>query len=243
MNRLRLLLGLAVLGGLAIHVVLLLAPWKERDLPAEDPDSLGVLYFPRNGAADPSLREQATLFDSAPLFMPTRWNSASRYGNVTSLREATDLFIPYPARVRLPADPPALFPRSVPDPSGLSPASGEDPEGIPDWLLARYGREPARPLPAVEPSGPVRIDRLSGPSTLPRQYVPLPADLAMSSPRELWQPAVFHLHLHHGSVVGRAVRRESSGFPEWDGALARYFSSPSFAGKLPDGYYRILVFP
>jgi hypothetical protein len=243
MSRLRFLAFCTILGGLAIHLLLLLAPWKEGDIPAAGPDALGVLFFPRDGATDPVLREQATLLDSAPLFMPTRWNSASQYGEVTSLREATDLFAPYPTRVRLPSDPPPLLESGFPDHGDPSLASGDATIKMPAWLLAQYRTRPSRPLAPADKPGSVQVTRLADSPSWPQRLFFLPGDLASAAPAELWQPAVLHLHLHHGRVVGRAIPRESSGFPAWDRVLARYFSDPPFTRKLPDGYYQIRVFP
>ncbi|NBD37336.1 MAG: hypothetical protein GVY10_02055 [Verrucomicrobia bacterium] len=243
MSRLRFLAFCTILGGLAIHLLLLLAPWKEGDFPAIGPDAPGVLYFAKDGTTDPALREQAALLDSAPLFMPTRWNSASHYGEVISLREATDLFAPYPARVRLPAEPPPLLESSIPDHDDPSRASEDGKMKIPAWLLAQYRKQPTRSLSPADRPGSVQVTRLSDSPPSPPRLFFLSRDLASAAPAALWQPPVLHLHLHYGGIVGRAVLRESSGFPAWDRVLAGYFSAPSFTRKLPDGYYQIRVFP
>ena len=64
---------------------------------------------------DPVLREQALLRDSAPVFMPTRWNLASEMTGVASLRESTEVFAPFPPRISLPeAVPDILIPEPPP---------------------------------------------------------------------------------------------------------------------------------
>ena len=242
MNGLRLLALCAVLGGLGIHVLLLFAPWRERPVSRESAKALEIRYFPENSpGSDQALRQHAVLFDSAPLFMPTRWNSANRFTSVPTLREATDFFILYPARVRLSPEAPTVFDTEASLPS--TPPGFTELNILPPWLLAQYGQKPLRGVDVAGGQGTVRLQRLSGSGDSSAYELLLPEDILALAPTELWQTATFYLQLHHGLASGRAILGQSSGFPAWDQTLAAYFSSARFARRMPNGYFQIRVYP
>lgn len=188
-------------------------------------------------------REQAALLDSAPLFMPTRWNQASELDEVASLREATEVFGPYPAAAELPEN---LV--SFEQEGDLEKLPGE---GLPDLpaapesglVLAVLGRREAS-LPEVEALSPsASVMGLSGEGLGQEERLSLPEGLWEAQPEELWSPAVFYFHLRYGAPVGVPTLAGSSGYPEWDQQLREYLGQTEFLRHWPDGYYRVRIYP
>lgn len=189
--------------------------------------------------SDPVLQEKALLFDSAPLFMPTRWNLGSEMGSVASLREATEVFALFPPQLSLPADPPNL--QSTRNADRITPRF-ELPEG-PSFALAPFGRlSPADQggFPAPMTVEARRIDQGQAETVV---RVPVPDRFAPEAPSSLWTPAKLHLHLVEGRPLGRPVVASSSGFTDWDELLQRYLESLEFYKHLRNGYYRVTVNP
>ena len=203
------------------------------------PPQAPVLFAGRPAdSATVALQDQAELLDSAPLFMPTRWNSASRMDEVASLREATEIFQPFAARLRLPTV------RLDLSPSLLPPQGNQSflPSG-PAFLLSGFGQGP-RSFPEVAQSAPAfRVERLVNGSVGEVFTTELPGSLAAQSPPVLWSPVQVFLHVAGGRPAGPAFLAESSGFAEWDESLQSFATSLAFYGRLGDGYYRLSVLP
>lgn len=187
---------------------------------------------------DPVLREQVLLRDSAPVFMPTRWNLASEMTGVASLRESTEVFAPFPARINLPG--------TVPD--SLDP---EPPPSLSRYLLpenARFylsllGRNET-PSGEIKASRPVlRAERMGAEVPARPESRPLPVSLEALRPAALWNPARLFLQVQNGKVVGVPLIARSTGFTEWDQALQAHVGSLEFYARLEDGYYRITAYP
>ena len=231
----------SIIGGILIHLaVFLVIRIEGPGDPAHRDEPPPVRYVGSPGGRDsPVLQQQAALFDSAPLFMPTQWNLVSEMSDVASLREATEIFGRFPPALRLPAyEPPLPGPGSVQEiiPGPLL------PDG-PRFYLARFGREASSPVYAASEGPGVRVEKLSGPQRGHLQGSPLPEPLSALAPSAFWGPARFYLHLSGGIPVGRALLIQSSGFPEWDEALHSFLGSLAFYRLLDDGYYRLSVFP
>lgn len=188
-------------------------------------------------------REQAVLLDSAPLFMPTPWNQASNLDEVASLREATEVFSPYPAAAKLPGDL-VSFERDddleeVMD-GGVPGLLGAPDSGL---VLAVLGREDA-PLPEAEAVLPsALVLGLSGEGAGHLERISLSEALSAKQPEELWSLASFYLQVRYGSPVGVPTLAGSSGYPQWDQQLRDYLGEPRFWHRWPDGYYRVQIYP
>ncbi len=230
---------LSVIGGVVVHLMVLLVIQIQGPAPrTQYPQQAPVNYIGKvSDDSGPALFESAALNDSAPLFMPTRWNLVSEMSGVASLKEATEIFQPFPAALRLNSaspDPP------VDQAAALTVTSPELPSG-PAFVLARYGRT-ASTIPSLQSRGP--SFSLSGtglPETASDRA--LPENLRSAAPNSLWSPVQVFLQLENGIPVGLPLVGRSSGFRDWDQALQRHFAALGFYRRLEDGYYQIWVYP
>lgn len=232
---------IAILGGIFAHVgIFLVLQIEAPEAPSGNRDDSGIRYLGDLGVrSDPVLSQQALLLDSAPLFMPTQWNLASRMEEVASLREATEVFSPFTPLLALP--------RAHPEPEMLQlgskpPVERLIPEG-PAFVLARLGRspvpDPADPWPAS--AFDVVLLGEDGPATM--SPIPIPGSLKGGAPKSLWTPAQLFFQMVNGQPAGLPILAKSSGFPEWDRRLQAHIHSPAFYRYLEDGYFRITVHP
>jgi hypothetical protein len=232
---------ISIVGGILAHLsVFLFVHIEVPTIPAEPVDMVSVQYVGDLGIrANPALREQALLLDSAPLFMPTRSNLVSQMDDVASLREATEVFSPYPPSLTLPESSPGSFPIVSND--GLF--SNAFLPGGPTFFLSRFGREPAEPLSGLASEPSVQPQRLGGMVNRTLRSTALPDALRRRSPKTLWAPLNIYLHLVNGMPLGQAVIAESSGFSDWDQAVQDFVGSLDYYRSLKSGYYRITVYP
>jgi hypothetical protein len=220
-KKLRTIAFLSIAGGVLAHlVVFTLIRIEGPGQPAPFPKPAPIRHLGNFDQALPStIIEQASLFDSAPLFMPTRWNRASRMSEVASLREA-----PNPSTAPAVAAPEVL------------------PDG-PAFMLAQLGRVAESPLLAESP-GPAVVVQTMGPKrSTGRPVGLLPPDLTVQAPAALWNPAGFHLLVREGVPAGSPFLVQTSGFSDWDDLVREFVASLEFYRTLQDGYYLITVFP
>ncbi|MFO7726240.1 MAG: hypothetical protein R6V45_11890 [Oceanipulchritudo sp.] len=231
---------LTVVLGLVAHVGVFFFFRIERPSVPESAAEPTVMEFvgDLDRGRDPVLREQALLRDSAPVFMPTRWNLASEMAGVASLRESTEVFASFPAHIRLPDEvPESLDPD--PEPFLFSQLLPEDPQ----FYLSLLGRNEAI-SGGGSPSRPSwKAERIGRDAVVVKEDNPLPAVLEAVRPEALWNPAQFFLQIHEGKAVGVPLIARSTGFTEWDQALQDYAGSLEFYARLEDGYYRITIYP
>jgi hypothetical protein len=242
MRRLGPLAMLAILGGFVVHVAVFYVLRVEVPSPPTAPlETFRVQYLGDPGLdADPILRDQALLHDSAPLFMPTKWNLASQMADVASLQQATAVFDRFPPVLSLNDTPPSLQEEGV-DPNlsltSLIPGSGM-------FVLSRLGREPVEELPGPDSGSTVqayRLDRWSGEGA--RHSASLPPALLSEAPKALWTPVRLYLHIARGKPFGIPRIEASSGFSDWDQALKEHVGSLQFYRNLGNGYFLVVVYP
>lgn len=230
---------LSITGGVIAHLAILTILRIQDPLLREPfPEQAPVLFVGEQPeGASISLQQQASLLDSAPLFMPTRWNASSRMENVASLREATEIFQPFAPELRLPAVQLELAASLLPSSPSIA-----FPEG-PGFLLAGFGQE--RSLLQLEgEAGPAyQVQPVSGSTLGEARTGGLPSALAAQAPPALWSPVLIFLQIIDGRPAGPAFVAESSGFAEWDEAVQDFANSLAFYGPLGDGYYRLSIVP
>ena len=241
MKRLKATAFASILGGILIHLAVLTV------IRIEGPAERSPFQIPApvqyvgnlSSETPPAILEQAALFDSAPLFMPTRWNLASEVSEVASLREATEIFDRYSPQLLIseavpsyPEDPDtAIKSRNVAFPSG------------PAFILSRFGRYP-QSFPASESAGAsFLLTRLDESKVNPLLAPELPASMKALAPPTLWTPVQFYLQISEGMPAGLPLLAQSSGFADWDKVLQTFIGSLSFYRKLGDGYYHLMVYP
>lgn len=240
MKSLKTIAFLSIIGGVLAHLaVFTVIRIQGPAQPEPYPDPAPIRFLGNfDQLAAPAILEQAALFDSAPLFMPTRWNRVSQMSEVASLREATEIFPPFPEDLllsRFEPSPPAASAELGPRPLDLL------PDG-PGFILSSLGRKPTLTVPASSPGPAIRLQRLDREvSGLPAER--LPRALGDLAPSALWSPTRFHVLISEGMPVGPPFLTRSSGFPDWDVTLYRFIGSLEFYRSLDDGYYLLTVFP
>jgi hypothetical protein len=233
---------LAILGGFVVHVAVFYILRVEVPAPLPAPlASFRVHYLGDPGIdADPVLRDQASLHDSAPLFMPTKWNLASQMADVASLQQATAVFDRFPPVLSLNDAPPSLKEDGI-DPNNTFASLFSDSGS---FVLYRLGREPVEELPGPD-SGPTvqayRLDRWSGEHV--GHSTTLPPALLSAAPKALWTPVRLYLHISRGKPFGIPRIEASSGFTDWDQALKEHVGSLQFYRNLGNGYFLVVVYP
>ena len=231
----------SIIGGTLVHLAIFTVIQIESPVQKDSfTDTSEVRYVGNlNREASPEILEQAALFDSAPLFMPTRWNPVSQMSDVASLKEATEIFDRYAFQLSLPGFAPAF-----PDQRSQSGESvQEDLPGGPAFVLSRFGRQPASAANAVSRGPSVQLNQLDDTAKGAVSGPELPAPLQALAPPALWTPAQFYLQISEGIPAGLPLLAQSSGFADWDQALQGFFSSLGFYRQLDDGYYHLLVYP
>lgn len=242
MKRIYTIATLSILGGLLLHLAVFMVirvegPVSRDPFPRQAPIRfVGDL----DGDAAPAVLEQAALNDSAPLFMPTRWNLVSEVSEVASLKEATEIFQTFPAHLQLLETRPTSLDldQSLPGTAGF-----RLPEGS-AFVLARYGRGEGSVSLPVSIGATYAVTRID----VPRAEVSsvgagLSPQIGQSAPPSLWNPVQIFLQLNGGMPVGVPMVGQSSGFAAWDATLQDYFSSLEFYVTRSDGYYQIWVYP
>ncbi len=231
----------SMLGGLLVHMMVLLVIKVEMPAPkrpAARPAAVKYIGDLVEAGSGPVI-EQADLSDSAPLFMPTSWNSASNLTQVASLQSATRIFEPFPPELALTGTSPVM-------PSAAVNAGSGQPLRLPTgpaFYMARFGREVPRQITAVSPGPTLRIANIQSGGQDSADGDVVPVTLAETAPQSLWNPVKMFLQIQNGIPVGLPLLSQSSGFADWDAALQRYFASLEFYRQLDDGYFQIWVYP
>jgi hypothetical protein len=189
--------------------------------------------------ADPLLKEEATLRDPTPLFLPTRWNASESTQATNPRREFAGSFQGYepymtfpeaelnlvlPAVTRVPAQPADAFAAEKPS----QPYSGL---GQTDWQATPLAARGAFIAVVAADSGrPVAL-------TAPEPEAHPPGDAS-------WQPLEFLVAVDPQGIVGPPVLTASSGAAAVDGYFANYLVSILRIGeRVGPGFYRISIGP
>ncbi len=231
----------AILGGAGVHalaVVLVRVPDPAASAPAT---AAAFVRWTEDAGEDARVREQALLFDSAPLFVPTVWNSASAIDGVASLEEQAELYGVFSPRLRI---------DEAEAPTGEIAARFRPPavDVLRDVRLLRgtegFGKGGARMGAAPDPR-PVRmlVEPLAGGGETGVLRLEVPEDVAAAIPGGLWETPVFFVDAALTGVLGTPVMARSSGIPELDAGLRRHLGGAEFARRLETGYYRVTLVP
>lgn len=177
--------------------------------------------------------DTALLFDAEPLFLPTQWNSASDLSKIARLRDATELFPPFAARVgKVSMD---LFPEGsfAPDDWAFLPDSAQP---------FRHFLKAASVVTANETIAGVSVRIVSVPglgNPIELNEV-LQVDLKLAPPT-LWNPLEYVLVIDPKLGTEMPLKLTSSGSVDWDNLLTKALSENPFLEQLPYGYYRVFV--
>lgn len=236
------LLRVALLLGILAHFLgFLIFKIASDPLPTREEDPAFITLVSTEGEAEASeLVEQASLFDSAPLFVPGEWSSAAQ---VFSSRSVPDWrnFADFEPSIEL---------MDKVRPTGLSlagVAQVKQPSDLLDlrfWdLLSNFGQLETT-VEAFEDSGSVaQVTVMTGHSADSfDNNIRLEVDVA---PEELaTRPVVLMVNMSApGFPIGAPLLEQSSGSDAWDAAVLEWLSRPSTLAQLPAGFLELRVVP
>ncbi len=232
------LFGIVVAIGVGAHVLFFwIASVPLGSGPSEIVSEPWIAWAGEPQEAESALvRDQVVLLDAEPLFVPTRWNSASALNEIARLRDETELFAAFPPRVGAVDQIWRPAPVVAPDTS-LVPAEDETTLNT----FSSIGRE-AVAVNVLEPR-PVlmEVTAFGAEGEEPFQSRVGPAD--RPAPANLWTPVEFLLVVDSRTGGGVPLRLNSSGDTGWDQAIARVLLQNPELKRLSSGYYRIIVGP
>lgn len=230
----------AVAAALAIHAVGLLLFQVDDETTQEAEVDYSFVTMPSpflNESGGELLREQASLFDSAPLFLPTGWNAASSPAVNALEQRPAELFDSFPAQL----------------------SYGETDFGLgaivnlktrsPLQTLERFSDRSHNVFGRAEVDHPKLsrrfallevVDSSGGKLVLSS---PVPMEGAPDEGGQLWEPAEFLVQVEAVGVLGDPVLLRGSGLEEVDQYLRDSLRRLMRERMLATGYYRVLAGP
>jgi hypothetical protein len=182
--------------------------------------------------AQGQVHEQAMLLDSAPLFLPTTWNTSHFVIHRHDAGQSA-MFDPYPQSVSLDAR--TILPEEAPYPArSLFERAGSE------TLVYSLGDTASREPAVARRAAVMQVSAVNGGSELLSVDIP---HLSLVTSEQLWQPAQFWVLIDEGVIVGPPVLATSSGSGELDESLRACIMEEESLRYLPSGYYRIDVGP
>lgn len=189
----------------------------------------------------PVLVAQALLEDSAPLFLPTKWNASTSPG----AEQFRDLVI---ISSFIKPEPPELYAMKSPLFINGPKLPFEPPRSndISVWLRKPFstfsiGKEDS-PMADINASGGLMVITRVG-MVDERREIEIPMELLSESEKGNWTPVEFFHTVEHFTAMGEPIQTKFSGIKELDQALARFAKMQVSSSSLPTGYYRITAYP
>jgi hypothetical protein len=193
--------------------------------------------------AEQALREEAAIFDPAPLFLPTRLNAAPKG---VELREPGASFPDYLPKLGFAELTLKLDSLSLPKPVNVPPPAATAPGAVlalpaPGALALGMGRTDA-PVPSLESRG--GFVEIIAARDGRRVFANPLVDSARPPGGKPWQPLEFVAAVDAAGLVGPLVPMARSGVEEVDNFFQNYLARSLRVGeRLPPGFYRICVGP
>lgn len=236
------LLKTALLFGILVHLLgFFMFSIISNPLPTGEESVAFIALLPPEVEGDEAeLAEQASLFDSAPLFIPGEWSSASGVFSSKILRD-WQVFPDYepsielmnevrPARLSLPEVP------TVEQPSDLLELRFWD-------LFSSFGQGELTIETPESWNSVAVVTIVSGNEEYSPEFdLRLEADFSSEIFAE--RPIIFFLNMSApGLIVGAPVLRQSSGAGDLDAAALEWLRRPETLAKLPAGFLKLRIFP
>ena len=230
-------LRISLLLGICLHLVgFLVFRVTSNPLPERE-ETMPFVQFvsPEVFLSGAELEEQAALFDSAPLFIPSQWNAA--HNLVTPRRDR--------AMQRFPLYQPEMDVAAMLVPGGTSLGSSYAVDEAADLLATRFwdlfrGLERVdSEIVDLEGAGAfAEVRSLDG-----RAIRSQPAELNLV-PSLVTQPVKYFLRVEAGGrMSGRPTVSVSSGDAEFDAATYDWLIESGLASRLEPGYFEIIIYP
>ncbi|MEE2988929.1 MAG: hypothetical protein VX372_05090 [Verrucomicrobiota bacterium] len=224
--------------GVCVHLVgFLIFRVVSNPLPTREATPPFVQYVsPNTLLSGAALEEQAVLFDSAPLFVPGKWNASHNLRPIS--RERTLLSFDAYGEPRSDFSS-ALISKGLP--LGLNYAVTEPADllALRYWDLFGGLGQTAPVVEQLEGIGVfVEVRTVEG-----RVVQTVPADLSVLSMQAI-QPTTYFLGVEAGGrVLGRPTLSASSGDTAFDTAAYTWLVESGFTAGLPAGFFEIRVYP
>ena len=230
-------LRIALLAGVCVHLVgFLVFRVISNPLPSHEDSGPFVQYVsPDTLLSGAELEEQAALFDSAPLFVPSQWNAAHNL-QPPSRDRALQRFPAYEPKIDFSS---ALVPGSLPVSESYAVNEPADLLALRYWDLFRGFGQTAANLQELEATGVfAELRSLDG-----KVLRTLPVEVELLSMQAI-QPAAYFLRVEAGGrAVGRPTLSVSSGDAAFDAAAYTWLAESGFAAGLSAGLFEIRVYP
>lgn len=230
-------LRIALLLGVCLHMIgFLVFRVISNPLHTRESSKPFVRYVsPESLLSGAELEEQVALFDSAPLFVPGRWNAAHHLQTPSRDR----VLLRFPAY-----EPPADFSKEL-LPEGVPYGQDYGVEAPVDLLALRFwdlfrgiaGTEPA-PIELETTGVFAEVRDLSG-----EVIRTAPVAIELLSMQAI-QPATYYLRVESGGrALGRPTLSASSGDTAFDAAVYTWLSESGFSAGLSAGLFQVSVYP
>ena len=234
------LLRLALLLGIAFHLAgFLFFRVTSNPLPERVATPPFVQYVSVDSVVtDTELAEQAALFDSAPLFIPTRWNAS----------QVSPMHLRGAARCQFPEFEPEINLLAELQPASRILNTDLKVSAPIDLLASRYWHFfadfPLSSDPVVALSESMPVAEVSVVGDPIAETLSLTADMKFSSAVQIVRPVQYYLRVSPaGEVLSAPTLSQSSGSEEFDVGVAQWLGRPEVLAQLPSGYLSIQVFP
>lgn len=231
-------LRIALLLGIIVHLAgFLIFRVISNPLPAREPTATFVQYVsPHSLLVGAELEEQAVLFDSAPLFVPSPWNAA--HNLLPPSRDRGLLRFPsYLPEMDLSST--SLLPASLPVGQTYSVQEPADLLVLRYWDLFRdITQERSTPVELADTGVFAEVRSLKG-----EVLRTLPANVESLS-MIATQPVSYFLRVEAGGrVLGRPTLSDSSGDAAFDASAYNWLVESGVAAGLPAGLFEIRIYP
>ncbi len=234
------LLRVSLLLGVALHLAGFLI-FRVVSSPLPDRVATGpyVEYVSAGSLAnDRELEELAALFDSAPLFIPTRWN-ASQVLLVDSKDKMQGQFPEFEPEIQLLTE---LQPSSFLVPQNIAVDKPLDLLASRFWrFFAGFAESPrsVAEFPDVTPIAEVSIV-----GELDARRLSIPVDLSYTTSSSVERPVLYFVRVSGSGLTSYApTLGQSSGNADFDRAADEWLRRPEVLSQFPQGYLSIKVFP
>lgn len=236
------MLRIALLLGVLVHVAgFFFFRVLSNPLPTRSENSAYIaLLSADESGGDLEMAEQASLFDSAPLFVPGKWSSASQ---VFPIGMAEDLQV-------FPEYEPSLELLDEIKPIRLSSLNVMDVQEPSDLLNLRFWNfyesfgESGEPAVELGNGKSVAVVNILSGNVDASPDVGLRIEFELDTDSFGLRPVVYYLSMSApGLPIGTPVLRQSSGSDSLDAGALAWLLKPATLAALPAGYLEIRVFP
>lgn len=231
---------IAIIIGVLIHVIVFFA------FPVESPSAVSISFsepyvqYPssEDKKYNQLLREQAELYDSAPLFLPTNWNYVT---NVKVFALEVDNAFLFPAYAEEWTISDEML-KPIIGNGNSTITRARDSLKYEYWdLFSTFGEEKQSENRIPSRTGFVEVYDMLNNKIVRGEN--LPDTINELSILTLWTPLEFLLTIDKLGPIGEPMLLQGSGSEMIDASLRDYLLEPVFGARLQPGYYKVSIGP